>query len=148
MPIFIYDDELQKNVKKAYNFALEKHNGQMYGEHPYMYHLIQVWNMTYKMELNNDCQVVAYLHDTLEDTETTMSEIGEIFGMNIAHIVNLLTRKENEKYEDYLFHVSLHPIAKKVKICDILCNLQESILTENERLIKKYKKALFYLATN
>lgn len=146
MPIFIYYDELQKKVKKAYDFALEKHNGQMYGEHPYIYHLIQVWNMAYKMELSNDSQVVAYLHDTLEDTDTTYQELCDNFGESVANCVAELTHNPKENYLEYLKGLTIP--ARKVKICDILCNLQESILAGNERLIKKYQKALFYLATN
>lgn len=137
-----------EDVTKSREFAIEKHDNQMYGEHLYIYHLDKVFQMTIEMKLNEQCQIIAYLHDILEDTNTTRNEIGKIFGMNIAHIVNLLTKKKDEKYEKYLFYVSLDPVAKIVKICDILCNLQESILVGNERLIKKYQKALFYLATN
>ena len=133
-------------VSQAYEFANLKHGNQKYGEFPYIYHLVQVCDMTLKMGLSEEFQIVAYLHDILEDTETYYSELCEKFGESVANCVAELTHNPKEDYTDYLKGLTLP--ARKVKICDILCNLQESILVGNERLIKKYQKALFYLATN
>ncbi len=135
-------------ITQAYEFAKEKHGNQKYGKHPYIYHLIQVCEMTLKMELPEESQIIAYLHDTLEDTNTTYDELCENFGHRIATYVLFLTKDDNIDYFKYLKHVSSNEIVLKIKICDIMCNLQESILTGNQRLIDKYQKALFYLTTN
>ncbi len=137
---------MTENVKSAYNFASEKHGNQMYGKHPYIYHLLKVYEMSMKMDLSENYQIVALLHDTLEDTETTYRELCDNFGMNTANCVLELTHDKYENYLDYLKGLSIS--ARKVKICDIMCNLEESILTGNQRLIDKYQKALFFLTTN
>lgn len=128
---------------KANEFALEKHKNQNYGIHPYIYHLEQVYNMVKKMGLSEEYQVVALLHDTLEDTETTYQELCDNFGESIANCVAELTHNPKENYLDYLKGLTIP--ARKVKVCDIMCNLQESILVGNQRLIDKYQKALFFL---
>ncbi len=133
-------------LNKAYDFAQTKHKNQMYGKHPYIYHLLQVQELTSKMNLSEEYQIVGFLHDTLEDTETTYQELCDNFGESIANCVLELTHDKYENYLDYLKGLSIP--ARKVKICDIMCNLQESILTGNQRLIDKYQKALFYLVTN
>ncbi len=138
--------ELNNKLGEVYRFALHKHSGQSYGNYPYIYHLLQVQGFALKMNLSEEYQIVALLHDILEDTETTYQELCDNFGESVANCVLELTHDKHENYLDYLKGLSIP--ARKVKICDIMCNLQESILIGNQRLIDKYQKALFFLATN
>lgn len=146
---------MKSQLEKAWEFAREKHIGQKYGEHDYIYHLEQVYNMTVQMNLSEDSQIVAILHDILEDTNATYEELFNEFGKYITENIGILTRDKNMNYYNYLSRIVLSArfidqcsIAKQVKTCDVLCNLQESILTGKKSLIKKYQKALFCLAIN
>jgi (p)ppGpp synthase/HD superfamily hydrolase len=87
----------------------------------------------------------AWLHDVLEDTMMSPALLHEACIPNsIIESVITLTRKDNYdwSYMDYLALVKANPIALKVKIADILCNLADH---PAEKQIKKYANALVFL---
>ncbi len=79
-------------------------------------------------------KVVAYLHDTVEDTEVTVGEIREIFGDEIADAVALMTHAGGVPYMEYVKEIGKNPLARKVKLADLY-----------DRIEKKYKPAYEYL---
>ena len=89
------DDDRSK-VERAYCFAAEKHaeqkrrSGEMYINHPVEVAIILA-------ELNMDCDVVcaALLHDTVEDTETSLADVAAIFGDTVADLVDGVTKLTN-----------------------------------------------------
>ena len=87
---------------KAVEFIIKKHAGQFDKQGmPYIIHPIEVAsNFDTEEEI-----VVALLHDTLEDTDTTYDELVSIFGESIAKNVEILTRKSDETYKDYIRRV-------------------------------------------
>ncbi len=108
---------------KALEFATKKHAGQKRknGDN-YIIHPIRV-----SQEVFTEKQkVIALLHDTLEDTETTYEELKKEFGIEVAHSVLVLTKTENETYEEYIQRVKTNPDAVRVKIADIADNLDDS----------------------
>lgn len=129
-------------VRKAIYFAIGAHSSQKYGEHPYHYHLTEVDNLV-KMVYADDpdyetLRAVAWLHDTIEDTKTTFELIQENFNDEIAHAVNCLTKIDGQPYMVYLDIVCSNELARKVKMCDTLANLQNSIKDGNVKRINKY----------
>ncbi len=80
-------------VKKAFNFGLQKHEGQMRvsGE-PYFTHPIAVANILADMELDASSVAAGLLHDVVEDTEVTDEEIAKEFGDSIALLVAGVTK--------------------------------------------------------
>ena len=80
-------------VEKAFNFAMEKHNGQMRvsGE-PYFTHPIAVANILADMDLDASSVVAGLLHDVVEDTDVTDEEITKEFGETIALLVAGVTK--------------------------------------------------------
>ncbi|MBY4798128.1 bifunctional (p)ppGpp synthetase/guanosine-3',5'-bis(diphosphate) 3'-pyrophosphohydrolase [Collinsella sp. AGMB00827] len=80
----------------AYCFAAEKHTDQRRrsGE-PYINHPVEVAIIL--AELKMDCDVVcaALLHDTVEDTETPLSDVGELFGATVTELVDGVTKLTN-----------------------------------------------------
>jgi (p)ppGpp synthase/HD superfamily hydrolase len=86
----------------------------------------------------------AWLHDVLEDNlgwgVKDLAEAG--IPWNIVDAVYDLTKHEGEDYDKYLHSIKLNPIALKVKIADILCNLADQ---PTDKQIKKYAKALVFL---
>ena len=68
-------------------------------------------------------KVIAYLHDLVEDTETTIAEIQYIFGDRVALAVILLTNTEDIPRSSYMEDVCSNYDAIIVKIADITDNL-------------------------
>lgn len=86
---------------------------------------------------------VAYLHDSIEDTCVTReSLISKGVSKTIVDAVVALTKVKGESYDRYLMNVYNNPLARKVKIADMLSNLSD---TPSERQVKKYAKGLQFL---
>ena len=84
------DNEL---IKKAYIFALNKHGVQLRESGaPYFSHPLEVTKILIDLKMDQETIVAGMLHDVLEDTATTMDELSEQFGQNIARIVNGVTK--------------------------------------------------------
>ena len=94
-------------------------------------------------------QVVAWLHDTVEDTGLTLREIENTFGPETAAAVDAVSRRPGEDWEDYLRRVKQNEVARKVKISDLIDNSNLSripvvTLRDVDRQLK-YNQALRYL---
>tara|TARA_R110000824_G_scaffold400338_1_gene607643 strand:- start:8988 stop:11912 length:2925 start_codon:yes stop_codon:yes gene_type:complete len=132
MPI---GDVLVKMPQEARDYATQMHEGQMYGEQPYMTHVEDVASGFDDPHL----QRIAYLHDVVEDSGTGIDEIHERFGEDVGHAVDALTRREDEQYFDYINRVKEHPEATQVKLADLHSNLKNN---PNESLAGRYEKAI------
>ncbi len=91
-------------LKKAYIFSGVVHHGQtrLSGE-PYLIHPIEVAYILAELKMDIPCVATGLLHDTVEDTHTTMEKIRETFGAEIATLVDGVTkisRMTFEKKED------------------------------------------------
>lgn len=157
---------------QARDFAIERHGSQKYGNLPYASHLADVRrivtenfgediNKNFKgEEVPERCwrlqaRMTAWLHDVVEDTETTLEEVERLFGKVVAQSVAMVTdedgknRKErklktffklarvgddsNEYYvEDYI------PII--VKIADRLANVESCVLNGCDDKLSMYRK--------
>src|SRR5258708_26955594 len=80
-------------LRRAYLFSARQHRGQIRksGE-PYLVHPLEVANILAELKLDPVCVATGLLHDTVEDTETTLHDIEEYFGPEIAHLVDGLTK--------------------------------------------------------
>src|SRR2546423_4518941 len=80
-------------LRRAYLFSARQHRGQIRksGE-PYLVHPLEVANILAELKLDPVCVATGLLHDTVEDTETTIGDIEEYFGAEIAHLVDGLTK--------------------------------------------------------
>ncbi|RPI29693.1 MAG: bifunctional (p)ppGpp synthetase/guanosine-3',5'-bis(diphosphate) 3'-pyrophosphohydrolase [Acidobacteria bacterium] len=80
-------------LRKAYIFSAREHRGQvrLSGE-PYLSHPLEVSNILCDMKLDVACVCVGLLHDVVEDTLTPLEKIREVFGDDIAHIVDGVTK--------------------------------------------------------
>src|ERR1035437_2707866 len=86
-------DDDQALIKKAYEFSLEHHKGQVRdsGE-PYLVHPLEVATLLAEMRLDPTAIVAGLLHDAVEDTSVTIEEIKAEFGEQVAHIVEGVTK--------------------------------------------------------
>ncbi|UAV89635.1 putative phosphohydrolase [Pseudomonas phage COT4] len=134
---------------RAMNFALKAHGDQMYGDHPYSYHLGQVVaNVMIRKKddpLLSTYVAVAWLHDTMEDCGVTFKQIQDEFGLAIADSVQRLTKTKEMQYEHYLAGCIMSAVAREVKICDTMANLMESFRNNREKGMLKYPKQLAIL---
>ncbi len=80
-------------LKKAYVFSAKVHSGQLRlsGE-PYLIHPLEVAGILTQLKLDVASVATGLLHDTVEDTLTTLKEIRESFGEEIAQLVDGLTK--------------------------------------------------------
>ena len=106
-----YLDEKQiALVRKAYEFAAKKHADQKRrsGE-PYIIHPTQVANILARMKMDEETLAAAFLHDVVEDTDTTLQQLKEMFGAKVAMLVDGVTKlgkieyisKEERQIENY-----------------------------------------------
>lgn len=92
------DDTDRKNIRKAYEIAVEAHSKQRRksGE-PYILHPIEVARICSKeIGLGPTAIVAALLHDVVEDTDVTLEDIHKQFGEKIANIVDGLTKLKRD----------------------------------------------------
>ncbi len=79
---------------RAKAFAAEKHRGQTRtnkAKDPYIIHLEEVARLVAESGGSEVEIAAAWLHDTVEDTKTSVEEIRYQFGLEVAHIVDVLT---------------------------------------------------------
>src|SRR5206468_151466 len=82
-----------ETIQKAYEFSAEVHQGQrrLSGE-PYLTHPLQVAGIIADMRLDVPSIATGLLHDTVEDTLTTLEQIESSFGAEIAALVDGVTK--------------------------------------------------------
>lgn len=133
-------------ILEAQKFADKAHRDQFYGEHHYIYHLEGVAQLADARitfpEIHSTVLAACYLHDTLEDTDTTYQDIEKVFGICIAEVVQYVTKVEGETYPVYMNKVLRSALATEVKKCDTMFNLASSFREGNTKRIAKYIKQL------
>ncbi|HXV63117.1 MAG TPA: bifunctional (p)ppGpp synthetase/guanosine-3',5'-bis(diphosphate) 3'-pyrophosphohydrolase [Vicinamibacteria bacterium] len=95
---YLPDGDLEL-LRRAYVFSAREHRGQLRksGE-PYLVHPLEVANILAGMQLDIVCVVGGLLHDVVEDTLTTIEAVEELFGAEVAHIIDGLTKISKLKF--------------------------------------------------
>ncbi len=80
-------------IKKAYVYSAKVHQGQLRksGE-PYLIHPLEVAGLLAELKLDEASIVTGLLHDTIEDTLATSEELTELFGPEVAQLVDGVTK--------------------------------------------------------
>ena len=122
---------------QAIAFAADKHRNQRRKDanaSPYINHPIALANvLTNEAGVDDETVLIAaVLHDTIEDTDTTASELESVFGEEIAAIVLEVTDdKRLPKGERKRLQIEHAPTisrsAKLVKLADKICNLRDMV---------------------
>lgn len=122
--------------------AQKAHDGQFRrdGKTPYINHIKDVVS---RVE-SEDEKIVAWLHDTVEDTEVTFDDLA---GLGLSPIVLeaiiAMTKPDGGvSYIEYLKGVKASPLATRVKLADIASNMSDK---PTDHQIQKYTKALEFL---
>ena len=136
--------------EKAKILAQSAHEGQVdkAGKDYFKAHILQVAKLVPDEPYLKE---IALLHDTLEDTDITEEQLRQMFPNEIVDSVVTLTKDKNETYMDYIKRVKKDKRATKVKMCDLMQNMDLTRLNSiNEKdilRVEKYKKALKELKT-
>lgn len=144
---------------EAWMFATQKHEGQTYGgalqneRIPYINHLASVateviWALQHTIKIYNADLAIAcaLLHDTIEDTKTTVEEIETTFGPAVAAGVLALTKNETLPGKSEQMNDSLNRILQQpeeiavVKMADRVVNLYLPPFYWNHGKCKTYRE--------
>ena len=132
----------------AFEIAKEAHAGQTdKAGLDYILHPLQV-----AAEVTTDEEkAVALLHDIIEDTDVTASELlAKGLPDNVVEAVEALTKKHNQNYAAYMAGVKKNRLATAVKLADLKHNSDlsrlEKITQKDRERAEKYRKAIEYLS--
>src|SRR3954453_7438519 len=91
-----YDEEL---LQRAYIFSAREHRGQVRSSgDPYLIHPLNVAYILSEMRLDETSVAVGLLHDVLEDTLTTKETLQQMFGDEVADLVDGVTKISRYAY--------------------------------------------------
>lgn len=132
-----------KLTRKAMNIAYNAHIHQFdKAGVPYIFHPI---HLAEQMNTETEC-IVALLHDVVEDTDITFEQLEREFSREVIEILKLLTHDNKIDYMDYIKEIKDNEIAKKIKIADIIHNVDETrldkITIKDIARRNKYNRAL------
>lgn len=87
-------------IHRAYLYAEKEHEGQYRksGE-PYIHHPVQVAGILIELKLEPATIAGAFLHDVVEDTETSLEQLEEHFGEEVKMLVDGVTKLKKIKYK-------------------------------------------------
>lgn len=97
-------------VHKAYDVAAKAHaNQRRKSGEPYIIHPLGVATILAELQMDETTLAAAFLHDVVEDTETTLDQLKEKFGVKVADLVDGVTKlgkieyisKEDQQIENY-----------------------------------------------
>ena len=127
-------------VSEAAELAARRHSGQSRkgGENePYINHLAEVASLLASATDGEDAELVAagWLHDTIEDTDTSHDELAQRFGARVAGLVEEVTddmtlAKSERRRLQVIEAPKKSPGAKLIKIADKISNVRVRIFFE------------------
>ncbi len=135
--------ELSFMLERAIQIAAKAHEGQRdKAGQPYILHPLRVMFRT-DTEIERICAV---LHDVVEDTPITMEILkDEGFSPDVIAVLDALTKRQGESYDDFISRVLMNETACRVKLADLADNMDLSRLDtpseEDYRRIEKYQRA-------
>ena len=97
-----FPEEDEKNILRAYDYAYKHHDGQLRksGE-PYIMHPVAVAVNIEQMGLDAESIMAGLLHDTIEDTEASYTEVAKEFGEAVAMLVDGVTKLTQMEHTSY-----------------------------------------------
>lgn len=152
--IYIKKEENLKLLEKAYKVAKEKHSGQFRktGE-PYIIHPVEVVSILASINAGPNTLAAGFLHDVVEDTDTSLNFIKEEFNQDIADMVDGLTKIQKldfsssessqvETQQKMLIAMARDIRVILIKLADRLHNIRTLDIIPYEKQIIKSKETL------
>ena len=92
-------------LNRAYIYATKKHGDQKRASgDPYFSHPVEVAGILTDLRLDTASIATALLHDTLEDTDVTLEDITENFGIEVARLVD--RRRISSEFTGLASHIA------------------------------------------
>jgi (p)ppGpp synthase/HD superfamily hydrolase len=131
-----------KTLDDAIAIAVKAHRGQKdKGSDDYILHPLRVM---LAMPRDDELRIIAVLHDVIEDTGWTLSNLRELgFSERVLESLSAISRNEYEPYFDYIKRCALGRKARSVKLADLRDNLDKSrihVLGYDQQ--DRYRKAI------
>ena len=127
-------------ISEAALLAAQRHSGMARkgrGNEPYINHLAEVANLVSEASGGADAELVAagWLHDIIEDTDTTREELAERFSVRVAALVvevsdDMGLPKSERRRLQVVGAPHKSPDAKLIKIADKISNIRGRIVSE------------------
>ena len=123
-------------LNRAYVYAMQKHGSQMRASgDPYFSHPVEVAYKLTQYRLDTASIITALLHDTVEDTDATLDEIEDLFGVEIRGLVDGVTKlnrleiksessKQAENFQKLVLAMAQDLRVLMVKLADRLHNME------------------------
>ncbi|QDY68188.1 RelA/SpoT family protein [Qingshengfaniella alkalisoli] len=144
----------EDKLRRAYGYAKQVHSGQKRrsGE-PYFTHPVAVASLLAEQRLDDATIITAILHDTVEDTDATYSDIAEQFGTEIAELVDGVTKltnlqlsstetKQAENFRKLFMAMSKDLRVILVKLFDRLHNMRTIKSLPQEKQVRKARETM------
>ena len=128
--------ELISAPERAMHFATIAHGGQIYNDEvPYVVHLQAVVTVLKRFGFSDPVMECAgFLHDTIEDTNTSYKKIATKFGTSVAELVFAVTsemgRNRAEKNAKTYPKIRGNDLATALKLADRIANVEYGMATD------------------
>lgn len=144
-------------VRSAYALADEAHSGQRRASgEPFINHAVEVATLAAELRLDTASIVAALVHDVVEDTAVSLQGIRELFGEEVASIVDGVTKigrvrfkstteQQVENYRKLLLSMAQDARVILVKLADRLHNMRtlEHLPPEKQRRIAQETREIY-----
>lgn len=144
----------EKLIRDAYAFGMEMHEGQFrHSGEPYFSHPVAVAALLTEQQLDDATIVTALLHDTVEDTRASYSELSDKFGSEIADLVDGVTKltnlqlnstetKQAENFRKLFMAMSKDLRVILVKLADRFHNMRTIKAMRAEKQVQKARETM------
>jgi guanosine-3',5'-bis(diphosphate) 3'-pyrophosphohydrolase len=143
-----------KKIQKAYTFAFYSHNGQQRRDGSnYITHPVEVASILLELRMDPDTICAALMHDVLEDCDVNKGNLRELFGEDVAEIVDGVSKlgklditarmdRDANNLQKMMLAISKDVRVVLVKICDRLHNMRTIEHLPRSKQIKKSKETI------
>lgn len=141
-------------IRRAYAYGLKMHDGQFrHSGEPYFTHPVAVAAILTEQRLDDATIVTALLHDTIEDTRSTFTEVEGLFGTEVAELVDGVTKltnlqlgssasKQAENFRKLFMAMSKDLRVILVKLADRLHNMRTIKSMRPEKQAQKARETM------
>ena len=143
-----------KKIQKAYTFAFYSHDGQQRRDGSnYITHPVEVAAILLELRMDPDTICAALMHDVLEDCDVNKGNLRELFGEDVAEIVDGVSKlgklditarmdRDANNLQKMMLAISKDVRVVLVKICDRLHNMRTIEHLPRSKQIKKSKETI------
>ncbi len=141
-------------IRSAFIYGMEMHDGQKrHSGEPYFTHPVAVAHILAEQRLDDATIITALLHDTIEDTKSTFSEVEARFGRDVAELVDGVTKltniqlsstenKQAENFRKLFMAMSKDLRVILVKLADRLHNMRTIKHMRPDKQVQKSRETM------